>query len=116
MNSILPSNQTVCTACGMYKPPDASVCEGCGAKIEARSKRSSFDTGAHLMVSLTIIFVGAMGFFRYYPPGKLIWAKGGGRYHSTDMEVFIWGIFPLTIGSLYLLFAILLKIKDRFFS
>ncbi len=121
MNSILPSKQSVCPSCGAYNPPGSSVCEVCGTKRDVPPKEHGlFSDKIHFLIGLFIIVIGAFGLFRYYPPGKIIviYSRQGQDSFSratTESDVLFWGVIPLGIGFLYLLFAVASKVKEKFF-
>ncbi|MBV8858851.1 MAG: hypothetical protein JOZ02_18110 [Acidobacteria bacterium] len=115
MSSILPSKQNVCPSCGAFNPEDAAACEACGAKLYVRRRAGYFDSNTHLAVALFIILCGALGFLGHYPPGSERVGKTGGHYATTAGDVLVWGVLPLTLGVIYLLFAIGLKVREKYF-
>ncbi len=115
MSSILPSKQNVCPSCGAFNPDGAAACEACGAKLYVRRRAVLFESNTHLAVALFIILIGALGFLGHYPPGSPRVGKTGGHYTTTAGDVLVWGVLPLALGVVYLIFAIVLKVRDKYF-
>jgi hypothetical protein len=117
MNSILPSKQATCPSCGAYNPPGSLVCQSCGAKRDVPSKpdRGLLSSSLHFLLAIMFIVIGTLGLIGSYPPGKIRVDRYGKSYATTEIEVILFGALPLIFGALYLLVAIALKIKEKFF-
>ncbi len=117
MNSILPSRQTLCPSCDAYNPPGTTLCEVCGTKrdVPRNPDRGLLSSRLHFILGFGLIVVGTAGFSGNYPPGRIISVRGS-PYTTTEWDVLLFGILPLTFGVLYLLFAVALRLKERFFG